>query len=351
LSGVCLALAAFVAPAAARAEAPAATAGPAPPVYVGGQQIDAPAFVAGRRTFVPVRGVFEAIGASVEFTPPRFIVVRKDHAVIAAFILDRRRAIIGHDAVDLDVAPTRRDGSVYVPLRVVAEAAGAAVTYSTAPQAIFITPSRSDPAGTTPADADPDASASASPDRFGRNSSKSQWRIGVAVFTALCCLSCLVLTARRFAPTLFRPAQRRAPERPPDEPPLPPQPPSDRVDLSSVEATGEALIRKRIVTETQTIEVPVTREELVIEYGGDGGTVIVEGRELAAGEIVRILLWEERVHVDVTKHTLLTHDVTVDKRRVTVPAPRVGAPPEPAAEPAAVAVREPDFAIAEGSPS
>lgn len=299
---------------------------PVPAVYVGARKISTPAFVDQRQLFVPLRGVFEAIGASVEFTAQRFVVIRKDGVVIAAFILDRTHAIVGNRAVDLDAAPTRRGGRVYVPLRVVAEAAGATVAYTSRPSAVHIRQ-----VGAV-------ASAAGVPTLF-EPPATGRWRMGVAVFTGACALGCLVLTARRFAPTLFRPAPVRAAQVPPSEPPQLSEAPADRVALTSIEAAGEARFHKEVVQETRTIAVPVRREELVIEYSGDGGTVLIEGRELLAGQTVRIPLWEERVHVDVTKHVLLEQDVVVDKRRT----PRWTGPPE-SGQPL-------DFTVAEGSPS
>jgi len=324
-----------------------------PPIYVGTERVGASAIADHGRLLVPVRGVFEGIGASVEFSWPHFVVVRKGDDVIAAFILDKTHAIIGHQSVDLDVAPMRRDGRVYVPLRVVAEAAGASVTYANHPPAVYIVPATASAAS---ASAEPatEAAVSAEQTQLAAVPDTRRWRIGVAVFTALCGLGCIVLTARRFGPTLFRPVPRRAPKHvrfdsqppqvePQPEPkaPEPVVPPSDQVALSSVKATGEARFRTEVVKETQTIHVPIVREELVIEYAGDGGTVIIEGRRLVAGETVRIPLWEERIHVDVTKHVLLTEDIVVAKRLTSGVGPEFA----PAGGPA------PDFGVAEGSPS
>jgi uncharacterized protein (TIGR02271 family) len=321
-----------------------------PPIYVGGRKIRTPAVVDHGHLLVPVRGVFEAIGASVQYSPPKFVVVRKDGAVIAAFILDRRRAIVGHESVDLDVAPTRRDGRVYVPLRVVAEAAGATVTYTNRPPSVRIRQPASD-----------GGADDLGPAAESQSAQTAQWRIGVAVFAGLCCLGALVLAARRFARGVFLAVPLRGvvaaphdlavamngalptahnPPRPAREHPTPNVHVAvpDRAALVSVEATGEARLHKRLVTETRTIQVPVTREELVIEYAGEGGTVIVEGRRLAAGETVRIPLWEERVHVDVTKHVLVKEDIVIGKRRSTFAVNADRGQPL-------------DFGVAEGSPS
>jgi uncharacterized protein (TIGR02271 family) len=76
---------------------------------------------------------------------------------------------------------------------------------------------------------------------------------------------------------------------------------------------GEVRFRKEVVTENQSIEVPVTREELVIER------VSAQGRE-AAGEVgagedeIRVPLSEERVHVE--KKPVVNEEIRVGKRQV-----------------------------------
>jgi uncharacterized protein (TIGR02271 family) len=304
-----------------------------PPIYVGSDKIRTAAFVDGAHLFVPVRGVFEAIGADVSYVAPHFVVVRKNGVPIAAFMLDRRHAIIGRRAVELDSSPTRRDGRIFVPLRVVAEAAGATVAYRSRPPVVHISAAAP---GDVAANAAPTDDSGSSPAERTMPSPTVSWLTGVALVTGLCSLLCLVLTARRFAPTLFRPRTKRATLPPAAPAALSAVPPPDRVALSSVQATGEARFRKELVTETRTVHVPVTREELVIEYAGEGGTVIIEGRELFPGETVRIPLWEERVSIDVTKHVLQTEDIIAARRRTPLPE----APP-----------LTPDFSVVEGNPS
>ncbi len=75
---------------------------------------------------------------------------------------------------------------------------------------------------------------------------------------------------------------------------------------------GEVRVRKEIITEMRTLEVPVTREELVIER-----QVVVDGRvtgEISEGETIRIPLSEEQVRVD--KQAVVAEEVTIGKRDV-----------------------------------
>ncbi len=76
---------------------------------------------------------------------------------------------------------------------------------------------------------------------------------------------------------------------------------------------GEVRIRKEVVTEQQTIQVPVTREELVIERIPVSGTTPVAGQIGAESEI-RIPLSEERAYAD--KQTVVREEIAVGKRSI-----------------------------------
>lgn len=77
---------------------------------------------------------------------------------------------------------------------------------------------------------------------------------------------------------------------------------------------GEVRLHKEVVTDQQTIQVPVEREELVVER------VAVDGKTPASGIIgkdqdIRIPLSEERVRVD--KQNVVREEVNVGKKVVT----------------------------------
>lgn len=74
---------------------------------------------------------------------------------------------------------------------------------------------------------------------------------------------------------------------------------------------GEVRLRKEVITEHQTVEVPVTREELVVE------NVPVSQKQRPTGEIgsdkeIRVPLSEERVRVE--KQPVVNQEVRVGKR-------------------------------------
>jgi uncharacterized protein (TIGR02271 family) len=76
---------------------------------------------------------------------------------------------------------------------------------------------------------------------------------------------------------------------------------------------GEIRLRKEVVTEHQTINVPVTREQVVVEQVPAGNATPVSGTIGDQGEI-RIPVSEERVRVN--KEQVVTGEVRVQKRAV-----------------------------------
>jgi len=76
---------------------------------------------------------------------------------------------------------------------------------------------------------------------------------------------------------------------------------------------GEVRLRKEVVTENQTINVPVTREELVIERNRPTGETAASG-EIGSDKEIRVPLSEERVNVE--KKPIVNEEVRVGKRQV-----------------------------------
>jgi uncharacterized protein (TIGR02271 family) len=76
---------------------------------------------------------------------------------------------------------------------------------------------------------------------------------------------------------------------------------------------GEVRLRKEVVTETQTVQVPVTREELVIERRAVNQETPTAS-SIGEGEEIRIPLSEERASID--KSTFVREEVAVGKKPV-----------------------------------
>ena len=77
--------------------------------------------------------------------------------------------------------------------------------------------------------------------------------------------------------------------------------------------TGEVHVRKVVETEHKTVEVPVRKEEVVIERRPASGTP-TSSSDIREGEEIQIPVKEEQVHVE--KHPVVTERVSVGKREV-----------------------------------
>jgi uncharacterized protein (TIGR02271 family) len=77
--------------------------------------------------------------------------------------------------------------------------------------------------------------------------------------------------------------------------------------------TGKVRVRKEVVTEHRTIEVPVQREEIVIERHAPNGAPVPDS-DIGPGEEIHIPVRREQVFVE--KRPVVKEEVTVGKRVV-----------------------------------
>lgn len=90
------------------------------------------------RVMVPIRGIFEALGAMVEFDPAaQKITARSGEGDFEMRLGDRVAKKSGAEIL-LDVPPIVRDGRTLVPLRFFSEALGAKVNFDKANRRIEI---------------------------------------------------------------------------------------------------------------------------------------------------------------------------------------------------------------------
>jgi hypothetical protein len=111
------------------------------PVFVDGQQVafDQPPAVMGGRVLVPLRGVFERMGAVVHWYPANnTVVATRAAATQIQLVVGSRQAVIDGNAVALDVPPIIVGGRTLVPLRFVSEAMGARVDWDDASRTVYI---------------------------------------------------------------------------------------------------------------------------------------------------------------------------------------------------------------------
>jgi uncharacterized protein (TIGR02271 family) len=88
----------------------------------------------------------------------------------------------------------------------------------------------------------------------------------------------------------------------------------ERLDASKRESTREATITKEPVTETKTVEVPVTHEEISVERRPASGSTAAEKPVQSRTETKVPLKQEE---VQVTKQPYVKEEVSVKKKPVT----------------------------------
>lgn len=114
-------------------------------VYFDGEQVvfDVDPIVIDGRTMVPMRAVFEAFGASVEYkSQTKEIVAAKGRLVIMLAIGNASATICTSSDIigcELDVAPMVLDGRTLVPLRFIGEALGSLVEWNSVTRMITIT--------------------------------------------------------------------------------------------------------------------------------------------------------------------------------------------------------------------
>ncbi len=110
-------------------------------VVVDGQMMgfDQPPVVAGGRVLVPLRGVFEHLGATVLWNPATNVVTAQRGDTQVQLVIGGRQATVNGRVVLLDVPATIVGGRTLVPLRFVSEAMGAQVDWDNATRVVTIT--------------------------------------------------------------------------------------------------------------------------------------------------------------------------------------------------------------------
>ena len=96
------------------------------------------------RTMVPLRTIFEAMGATVEWDAHTQTVTATSERAIVKATINKKELTVNGTPVDLDVAPQIVDGRTLVPARFVAESFGADVTWVQASSTVTITSCKSD---------------------------------------------------------------------------------------------------------------------------------------------------------------------------------------------------------------
>ncbi len=90
------------------------------------------------RTLVPLRDIFEALGAKVDWNPAAQTILATQGTTQIGLAINNKTASVNGSLVELDQAATLINGRTFVPLRFVAEATGAKVDWNGAMQRVSI---------------------------------------------------------------------------------------------------------------------------------------------------------------------------------------------------------------------
>jgi hypothetical protein len=110
--------------------------------------LDVPPIQIEGRILVPLRGVFERLGAKVNFDADTQTVTATRESVMIILRLGNREARVGDRIVTLDVPPLALRGRTYVPLRFITEALGSRVDWDERTRTVLIYSVAPRPSGT-----------------------------------------------------------------------------------------------------------------------------------------------------------------------------------------------------------
>lgn len=108
-------------------------------VFVDGKRLDQTPVSVGGSTLVPLRGIFEALGAEVKWDGPTRTVRATREATQIELTLDSPLALVDGEIKRLDVPARSIGGRTMVPLRFIGEALGAKVEWQGATRTVLIT--------------------------------------------------------------------------------------------------------------------------------------------------------------------------------------------------------------------
>ncbi len=109
-------------------------------VFVDGDPVtfDQPPIVVGSRVLIPLRGVFEQMGATVEWDAASRTVLAARGTTLVELRIGSRIAKVNERPVTLDVPPMIVRGRTLVPLRFISESLGATVDYRAESRTVLI---------------------------------------------------------------------------------------------------------------------------------------------------------------------------------------------------------------------
>lgn len=109
-------------------------------VLINGTELkfDQPPIIENGRTLVPMRAIFEALGAQVSWDSDNNKVTAKNNDTVIAMVIGKNNMTLNSKTVSLDVAPKLVNGRTLVPIRAVSEAFDAQVGWSNSTRTVTI---------------------------------------------------------------------------------------------------------------------------------------------------------------------------------------------------------------------
>lgn len=106
---------------------------------------DVPPFIEQNRTFVPVRAIFEALGAEVGWDGATKTVTAKKDGMDISLVIGKKEIVVNGNAKALDVAPQIVHDRTLVPARAVSEAFGYQVGWDGATKTVSVSTEKKEP--------------------------------------------------------------------------------------------------------------------------------------------------------------------------------------------------------------
>ena len=109
-------------------------------VYVNGKrlQVDQPAIVKNGRTLVPLRAIFEALGATIQWDEKTQMITAERDQTMIQLALNSKVAVVKGTSVTLDVPAVSVNYRTMVPVRFVSEALDAHVAWDGGTSSVFV---------------------------------------------------------------------------------------------------------------------------------------------------------------------------------------------------------------------
>jgi len=101
-------------------------------------QMDVPPTIIEGRTLVPLRAIFEALGAEIEWNDEAQIVTGRKGDIIVVLPIGNSFPIVNGTAVEIDVPGMLINGRTMVPARFIGESLGASITWDDATRTVVI---------------------------------------------------------------------------------------------------------------------------------------------------------------------------------------------------------------------